>query len=108
MQNNYNPYGAYNPYNYQQPKQSSNLIFVNGIEGAKSYPMQPNQILMLLDSDNPIVYKKTANGYGQANIEAFDLVPIQEHKEEEKYVLKSDFEALVKRINELTNKKESA
>lgn len=104
MQNNYPYYGGYpNPNPYQQQK-SNNLIFVNGIEGAKSYQMQPNQMVMLLDSDTPIVYKKTSNSYGQAVIERFKLVPIEEHKEEEKYVLKDDFDALVKRIDELTKK----
>ena len=99
MQNNFNPYG-YQPNMYQQ--KTNNLIFVNGMEGAKSYQIQPNQMIMLLDSDSPIVYKKTANGYGQAIIEAFELVPIQEHKENDKYVLKTDFDNLVKRIDELT------
>lgn len=108
MQNNFNPYGNYQPNNYyQQPRTNGNLIFVNGMEGAKSYQIQPNQMVMLLDSDNPIIYKKTANAYGQATIEPFELVPIQEHKQEEKYVLRTDFEALVKRIDEMT-KKESA
>lgn len=102
MQNNFNPYGYQQPTNYyQQPK--NNLIFVNGIEGAKSYQIQPNQMVMLLDSDTPVVYKKTANSYGQAVIEQFKLVPIEEQSNE-KYVLKTDFEALVKRIDELTNK----
>lgn len=101
---NYNPYGAYNPYNFQPQPKTNQYAFVNGIEGAKSFQVQPNQMVMLLDSDNPIVYKKTANSLGQAVIEAFNLVPIEEHKEEDKYVLKSDFEVLVKRIDELTKK----
>lgn len=101
---NFNPYG-YQPNMYQQPK-TSNLIFVNGYEGAKAYQVMPNQIMMLLDSDNPIVYKKTANSYGQCTIEAFNLVPINtdEKKSNEDYVLKSDFDALVKRIDELSHK----
>jgi len=110
MQNNFNPYGnTYGntyPNFYQQPK--SQLIFVNGYEGAKAYQMMPNQMLMLLDSDNPIVYKKTTNNQGQASIEAFKLVPIEDVKETSEYVLRSDFEALVKRIDELTKQKESA
>lgn len=108
---NFNPYG-YQPnnnfgnFNNYQPKANS-LIFVNGIEGAKSYQVAPNQMVMLLDSDNPIVYKKTANAYGQATIEAFKLVPITESEKKshnEEYVLKADFDALVKRIDELTKK----
>lgn len=97
MQNNYNPYGY-----YQQPI-TNQYAFVNGFEGAKAFQVQPNQMVMLLDSDNPIVYKKTANSLGQCNIEAFKLVPIKDDPKPE-YVLKQDFDELVKRIDELTKK----
>lgn len=111
MQNNYNPYnnpyqnGYNNSYGYQN--RINTYAFVNGIEGAKSYQVQPNQMVMLLDSDNPIIYKKTSNGYGQATIEAFKMIPIkEEEKPKEEYVSKSEFEALVKRIDDLTVQKD--
>jgi len=118
MQNfNNNNYGGpypnpsyYNPYSQLKTNQ---YAFVNGIEGAKSFQMQPNQMVMLLDSDNPIIYKKTSNQYGQATIECFKMVPISENElkgtnvqPNQEYVLKSDFEVLVKRIDELTKAKE--
>ena len=117
MQNFNNNYGGpyqnpsyYNP--YSQPK-TNQYAFVNGIEGAKSFQMQPNQMVMLLDSDNPIIYKKVSNGYGQSSIECFKMVQISEEElrginvqPQQEYVLKSDFEALVKRIDELTKPKE--
>lgn len=109
MQNYNNPYGYPNFNNYQQPR-TNNLIFVNGIEGAKSYQVQPNQITMLLDSDNPIIYKKVANAFGQATIECFKLVSINENELKGtntqpniEYATKAEFEALVKRIDELNN-----
>lgn len=118
MQNNFNnpynnPYGY--PYNnfYQQPQvqqQPKQYAFVNGIEGAKSYQVQPGQMVMLLDSDNPIVYKKTANPFGQATIEYFKLVSVNENElrgtntqPNIEYATKAEFEALVKRIEELNN-----
>lgn len=106
MQNNFNPYGYNQPNYYQQPRITNNLLFVNGVEGAKSYQVMPNQIVMLLDSDNPIIYKKTANALGQCTIETFRMVPIEnvEKQPNAEYVLKSDFDALVKRIDELTKK----
>ena len=99
------------PYNNIYQPNTNNLIFVNGIEGAKSYQIQPSQIVMLLDSDNPIVYKKTSNSFGQATIESYKMVPITETEikgatSSPEYVLKSDFDALVKRIDELTKKEE--
>ena len=94
MQNNFNPYG-YQP-NYQPyPQQKVNTYaFVNGIEGAKSFQIMPNQMVMLLDSDNPLIYKKTANSYGQATIEAFELVPVKNdekksHEKRKNYVKES-------------------
>ena len=105
MQNNYNPYNNYYPNYYQQPRINT-YAFVNGIEGAKSYQVQPNQMVMLLDSDNPIIYKKIANNLGQCSIQAYKMIPIEDAVERPnaEYVLKSEFDELVKRIDELTKK----
>lgn len=109
---NYNyPYGTNNY--YQQNNNIRQYAFVNGIEGAKAYQVQPNQIMMLMDSDNPIIYKKTANGYGQATIEAYKMVAISEselkgtnNQPQVEYALKSDFEALKQRIDDILKDKE--
>ena len=116
MQNSFNPYGnnpSGYPYNnfYQQPQiQAKQYAFVNGIEGAKAYQVQPGQMVMLMDSDNPIVYKKVANAFGQATIECFKLVSINENElrgtnpqPNIEYATKAEFEALVKRIDELNS-----
>ena len=111
--NNY-PYGNYGNYGQQNNNYNTRqYAFVNGIEGAKSYMMQPNQMVMLLDSDNPIIYKKTSNGYGQSTIECFKMVQISEEELKgtntqvnPEYVLKSDFDALKKKIDELIKPKE--
>ena len=83
--------------------------FVNGLEGAKAYKMLPNQMVMLLDSDNPIIYKKTSDNFGKAVIECFKMVSISEQELKDivsppqpEYVIKSDFDALLKRIDALT------
>ena len=116
MANYNNPYGygtynSYIPNNYQQP-QMNHYAFVNGIEGAKSFQVQPNQTIMLMDSDDPICYMKQANNIGQATLRYFKLVEVSEQElrnanqmqPNNDYVLKSDFEALVKRIDELSRK----
>lgn len=93
------PYGYQNNYPYgnvqipQQPFQpqmnmNANIqnnqptgnfyAIVNGIEGAKQYPVLSNQTVLLMDSSNPIIYSKKANGLGQVSIECFKLVPINE------------------------------
>ena len=118
----FNPYPPYPPYpqpNYFQPQQSqpqqpqtNTYAFVNGVEGAKSYPVSPNQSVMLMDSDQPIAYMKTANGMGQATIKYFKLVETDEASARGKapnaeYVLKSDFDAFVKRFDAMMEKKDA-
>ena len=100
-------YGNYQPYQQSQ-QQSNTYAFVNGIEGAKSYPMAPSQTVMLMDSDNPIAYMKQSNAMGQATIKYFRLVETNENeirgvqaKPANEYVLKSDFEALSKKVESL-------
>lgn len=107
MTNFNNPYG-YNPYQ-QQYKQ---YAFVNGIEGAKSFQVSPNQTMLLMDSDNPICYMKTSDSIGQASLRYFKLEEIDENtiklmnqpKPDPNYVLKADFEKLVAKIDQLINK----
>ena len=71
--NNFNPY-SYNPYSYK----TNTYVFVNGLEGAKAYPMVPNQTLMLMDSDSPLCFSKTADSTGKATLKCYKLVEIDE------------------------------
>lgn len=106
-----NQYGINNNNNYYRQPQMNQYAFVNGIEGAKSFQLQPNQNIMLMDSDNPICYMKQSNDIGQSTLRYFKLVEVSEQElrnanqvqQNQDYVLKSDFDALVKRIDELTN-----
>ena len=129
------PYGnVYHPYNnqaqqpnYAQPNFNNNLgnmmnnqvqqtqmtqcYWVNGAEGAKAFQMIPNQTAMLMDSDNPICYMKSANSMGQSTLRYFKLIEIKEsdlknnpnNELNNDYVLKSDFEGLIKRVDELSS-----
>ena len=116
----YNPYSPYPQAPYAQPSfpypsqmapQTNTYAFVNGVEGAKSFQVAPNQSVMLMDSEQPIAYKKTANGMGQASIQYFRLTEISEEEARGKkpeppveYVLKSDFDDLVKKVKSLLSK----
>lgn len=120
--NNYGyPYGnIYQPQNnynnmmqqQQQQPQANNYFYVNGVVGAKSFQLQPNQTVMLMDSDDPMLYMKQSNGMGQSTLRYFELVEVSEnelnHKAKVKqnnseYVLKSDFDGLLKRVDELSS-----
>lgn len=113
----YNPYGAYSPYpqpgyGFQQPQQQNTYAFVNGIEGAKSYPMQPNQTVMLMDAEQAVCYMKQSNNLGQSTLRYYKLVETSEaelrgpEKPIGDFVLKSDFDALVKKVESLLPKGE--
>ena len=108
---NFNPYG-YNPYNNnynQMNQQLKQYAFVNGIEGAKAYQMMPNQTIMLMDSDKPIVFMKTTDTLGKASLRYFNLIEIDEAKAAEiykpqpapEYALKSDINNLNEKLDAL-------
>ena len=109
MNPNYN-YSAYtNPYlprtNPYQPQEYNNgIIWVQGIEGAKAYQMQPNQILQLMDSENDgIFYIKVADNIGMANLRVFryteinstDMKPSQTDINLSEYVRKDELKELI-------------
>jgi hypothetical protein len=119
MPNYNNPFNYNNPYNYGIPNYPvrgivppmspmNTYAFVNGIEGAKSYLMQPNQSVLLMDSDELKCYMKQSDSTGKATIRTFKLEEITE-KEESKipvgdYVSKSDidtyYEMSIKFLND--------
>lgn len=103
--NNYNPYYS-NPY-----VTSLNIYaYVNGLEGAKAYQAAPNQNVLLIDSENPVIYMKSTNAMGQGSIQCFKITQINENEirpnvtSGSNYVLKDDFSSLIKRIEQLEQK----
>ena len=116
----YDQFGNYTP--YQQPNYTSRPIqpqnvyaFVNGLEGAKSYIVPANQTVLLMDSEQPVCYMKTANALGQGSLRYFKLTevseadvrtPITPNGSKSAYVTKEEFESLVKRIEKLEPKGE--
>ena len=107
---NYNqPYTQFNNNNnyQQQPTQQTyQYAIVNGLEGAKNYQVMANQSMLLMDSNEPIAYKKSVNALGQATIEAYKLVPVNDENEKPQveYALKSDLDKISKKIDTLCKK----
>lgn len=58
--------------NNQVQQQNNNIIYVQGIEGAKSYLVGSNNTVILWDSDNPVIYVKSADASGRPNIKILD------------------------------------
>lgn len=89
---NNNNYGYMPP---QMPMQSprNEYAFVDGLEAAKAYRVPFGTMMLLMDSNAPICYKKQVDLYGRTiTFEIYDLIP-HEEKPPVEYVTKADFEA---------------
>lgn len=113
MPNFNNFYPNLNNYSQYPRPQLNQYAFVNGIEGAKSFQMMPNQTMLLMDSDNPICYMKISNNMGQSTLRYFTLEEIDETKAKKivntkpketiiEYASKNDISTLNKRLDDLT------
>lgn len=55
-----------------QPNAQNTLIWVQGINAAKSYPVAPNTSVPLFDSEANVVYIKSADASGMPSIKTLD------------------------------------
>lgn len=106
----FNPYGQYQP---QRQIQQNVYAFVNGIEGAKSFIVQPNMTVLLMDSEQPVCYMKQANGLGQSTLRYFKLTEVSESdirtsnattQNNIEYATKDDIKGILERIDKLEGK----
>lgn len=69
-----NPYFSQQQLQQPQPQQPSSpsIIWVQGEAGAKSYMVAPNQTVPLWDSENQIIYMKSADASGMPSIKVID------------------------------------
>lgn len=71
----------YNPYQAR-----SEVVKVNGENGARAFQMAPNSSALLLDTNDPIVYLAVTDGAGYKTVTAYD---IQLHVTEEQVSFKT-------------------
>lgn len=109
----YDQFGNFVPYQQPQPRQAQNVYaFVNGLEGAKSYQVPANQTVLLMDSEQPVCYMKTANALGQGTLRYFKLTEVSEDECRTKvapnadYATKTDIAEIIKRLDALEKPKE--
>lgn len=78
------PMQAAQPMPMQQPRQDSNgLIWVQGEAGAKSWFVAPGATVLLMDSENPRFYMKSANMNGVPAMDTFEYYKVGEPKPQE-------------------------
>lgn len=83
----------------QQQTSNSNLIWVQGEAGAKSYLVAPNTTVQLWDSEENVIYIKTADSSGMPSMKILDYT-IREpntssrQKNDIEYVTKTEFQEM--------------
>ena len=87
----YPQYQQYQQYQAPQYQPQSNTIqWVQGLEGAKAYPISPGGSVLLMDSDNQYLYIKTADNAGMPSLKIYEYHEVTEVKPE-----KQDFSRFV-------------
>ena len=100
------------PYQTQpQPQQGqTGLIWVQGEAAAKSYLVAPGSTVQLWDSEERIIYLKSADASGMPSMKILDYTIRGEEatKPAEEYATKAEVAALAEKIKELAAKKKPA
>lgn len=98
------------PYQMQQAQpapqaqaQQSGIIWVQGEAGAKSYLVAPGSTVQLWDSEEKIIYLKSADAAGMPSMKILDYTIRGEEakKPEQEYATKDEVAALAEKIREL-------
>lgn len=78
----------------------SDLLQVNGLEGARNYPVSPNCRVVLFDSNQDLFYIKSTDAGGYPSISAFTFAPVQEPSNTApNYATKEDLQIVLDQIN---------
>lgn len=98
---------------YQAPMQNQSIIWVQGEAGAKAYPVPAGQSVLLMDSEDAVLYVKSTDQTGRPlPMESYDLVKRESvvnvpqisqksHGNDQEYVKMSDLEG---KINDMVTK----
>jgi hypothetical protein len=79
----YNPYPNFNnPYtpqfNMQGMPPKTEVVRVNGRNGAETYQLPPNSSILLLDTTAPAIWLKTTDGAGYPSLQAYGITPMKD------------------------------
>ena len=89
-------------------KPTNDIIWVQGLEGAKGYLVAPGNTVVLWDTENPVIYVKSADASGIPSMRVLDFTERNGNSQNEgknsptthkctcgdKFVTKEEFEAL--------------
>lgn len=102
QQFNQYPYGTTN----QQSQGRSDLIQVNGIDGARNYQIPANSRVALFDANTDVFYIKQTDAGGYPTLTAYQFTAVKDmNGAPVEYVTRQEYNDLVKEIEELKNGK---
>ena len=96
---------------YQAPQQNQQggLIWVQGEAAAKSYMVAPGNTVQLWDSEEKVIYLKSADPSGMPSMKILDYTIRGEEKETPavEYATKEDLDALAEKVKELSRRRKA-
>ena len=100
---NYQPAYQAPQFQAQQPAQQGGIIWVQGEAAAKSYLVAPGSTVQLWDSEEKVIYLKSADPSGMPSMKVLDYTIRGEEppKPAPEYATKAELNALADRIKEL-------
>ncbi|MBO7662366.1 MAG: hypothetical protein J6U01_03250 [Clostridia bacterium] len=111
-QPNYQPMyqQPYQAQQMQQQGQQTGVIWVQGEAAAKSYLVAPGSTVQLWDSEEKVIYLKSADASGLPSMKILDYTirGDEPQKPAQEYATKAEVAALAEKIKELAAKKKPA
>ena len=92
-----------------QPTQNNGIIWVSGEAGAKAYMVAPNTTVQLWDSDENVIYIKSADASGMPSMKVLDYTIRETSESKNKinnhadFVTKDEVAKEIKRLENLIN-----
>ena len=90
-------------YNFQPFQQKQELIRVNGIEGAKNYPLSPGSTVALFDAESDTMFIKSMDAGGFPSIRTFSFMEMTSKPTDTTESRISNLEAEIASIKEVLN-----
>ena len=98
----------FNPYGFMQQNQmpqvqQTQVVRVNGENGAKAYNIGANSSALLLDESGLMVWLVTSDGAGYKTVSAYDITPHQAEPKPDYGNIENRLQTVEKRLEEIMN-----
>ena len=93
-------YNNYTYTNYSQYNNDTNLIFVNGLEGARGYRIRPQQTVLLVDSTQSRIYLKSTDNLGIETRKTYSIAGVEKKEETDVETRLDNIETNINKIME--------